>query len=577
MRYTLLVLLFICIIPKINAQEPLKHEKRIYRAPNGKLYINKALPLYLRISTSPDKNASSHLLESESTKQYANPMYLDTEGYNTIRSPSAVDTVTKKPVYPEQDIIFEIYADSYTPVTNINYGDAPKKYINRKLYIGKDLNITLKSRDAMSGVEDIYYSVDKETFKKYANPITLSSEKEYTFAYYAVDNTGNAEKVKTKTFTLDVTSPVSSHTVNGDQKENILSKRSTISLDAKDEGSGVHMIYYKIDNGRKQVYRGKIHLSYLSEGEHTLTYYAIDEVKNQEVEKKYVFFLDSTPPIVVEEVLGDQFYINGKAYSSGRTKLKVTAVDNKAGVKAIYYTIDGSEKQLYDKPFYLPTKSGNVTIKTYAVDNVGNETGTSAVESSKVHATYIDLTGPELDYAFVGKTYKMRDTVYVGKNTRIRLKGSDTESGFKKITYAINEDSTTTYNSPFYIAKEGFQDISYTGYDNVNNSNIGHMFFVADLTGPDIIPTFSMNPFSIKKEGENEMGVYPDHLVLFVAAKDEMIGFDKMYYSINGAREKQFNGYISGFVRGADYVIKIRAVDKLGNEKEEIILFSIEK
>jgi hypothetical protein len=78
----------------LQGQDQPKHEKKIYVSPEGKMYVNKALPLYLRIATSPDDNAKTWLLRSEETARYSNPMYLDTEGYNTFRSPSAVDTAT---------------------------------------------------------------------------------------------------------------------------------------------------------------------------------------------------------------------------------------------------------------------------------------------------------------------------------------------------------------------------------------------------------------------------------------------------------------------------------------------------
>lgn len=561
----------------VKAQDQFQHEKRIYRGEDGRLYVNKDLPIYLRMAVSPEPDAKTYLMESEATKQYANPMYFDTEGKNTFRSPSAVDPETKKTIYPISDVIFEVYADSQSPDTKIQYGDVSKKYVNGKWFFGKGVEIELNSKDALSGVEKVYYSINKENFKEYNSKISLTEEKEYEVQYYAADNVGNAEKTQNRKFTLDTTSPVSSHIINGDQKDNVLSKRSTISLSATDESSGVYAIYYSIDGGRKQVYKGRIYINYLKEGEHTLTYYAVDHVKNEETKKEFVFFLDNTPPIVVEEVMGDQFYINGKAYSSGRTKLKITAVDNKAGVKAIYYSIDGAERQLYDKPFYLPSKSGTVRIKTYAVDNVNNSTGSSAVDQSKIHATYIDLSGPNLNFNYQGPTYTIRDTVYIGKNTKIRLRAHDTESGLKKITYSIDKDGTVDYDKPFPIDSEGFHEISYSGIDNVNNSNIGRLFFVTDLSGPEIIATFSMPSCNKTTIGTTQVDVYHSHAVLFIAAKDQKVGYDRMYYSINGQKELPLKGEIRGFKKGKDYVVKIRAVDKLGNENESIINFVIEE
>ena len=55
------MLFFSCLGFWAKAQAPLQHEKKIYVSPEGKIYINKALPLYLRLSTSPDKQDKTYL------------------------------------------------------------------------------------------------------------------------------------------------------------------------------------------------------------------------------------------------------------------------------------------------------------------------------------------------------------------------------------------------------------------------------------------------------------------------------------------------------------------------------------
>ena len=101
-----------CFCLNLFAQEELNHEKKIYKN-EGKVYVNKALPLYLSISTSPD-GSNGEVLDGKDPK-YSSPMYLDSEGYNTIRTPWKVDPETKKVVYPKEEVIFELYADSKPP------------------------------------------------------------------------------------------------------------------------------------------------------------------------------------------------------------------------------------------------------------------------------------------------------------------------------------------------------------------------------------------------------------------------------------------------------------------------------
>ncbi len=83
----ILMSLACCCSLTLLSQKMPEHEKKTYIAADGKLYIQKSLPVYLMLSTKPDDKANSVLLKSESSANYTNPMYFDAEGYNSIRSP----------------------------------------------------------------------------------------------------------------------------------------------------------------------------------------------------------------------------------------------------------------------------------------------------------------------------------------------------------------------------------------------------------------------------------------------------------------------------------------------------------
>jgi len=550
----------------ILAQEQLKHPAKFYVAENGKFYVNRNKGYYMWISDSPNPNAPKHLLQSNSTPQYANPMYFDTEGYNSYHTPFQVDTVTKKTVEPKKDLIFEIYADGSSPVSTVHFGKSKSHKAKNLTYFGKDLNLSFTAKDDNSGVENIYVSTDGASYTKFDKPITFTKEKKYAIKYYAVDNVGNVENPKITEFALDITPPISSYDIDGTNFNNIYSPNATLSLSATDTVTGVAKIVYSFDDSKNKVYQQEINLGALSEGEHTLHFYAVDNVHNEEKSNSYSFFLDKSAPIVVEEVMGDQFFANGKEYTSGRTKLKLTAVDNKAGVKAIYYSLNNGEWQTYDKPFYFSAKQGTMSIRSYAVDNVGNKSEISFENKSKA-ATYIDLTGPSLDYSYNGAQLTLKDTVYISKKTKIKLFATDKESGVNRITYTLDKGEETTYGDGINIEKEGFHTIEYFGYDNVNNSNQDEFFFVVDNTGPEIFARFGILSIDNKKTDDGRtLNVYPDHVALFLSATDKYVGYDKMYYSVNGGPEKLYAGTIFDFLPKTEYKVKVRALDKLGNE-----------
>lgn len=559
------------------AQEQLKHEPCTYINEKGRFFVNKNLGVYLWLSTSPDENAPKHRLFSETSPQYSNPFYFDTEGWNTIRTPSQVDTATKKVIMPLQNIIFEVYSDSKSPQTAIDLGKVPLYTTTGGiLYCGKGLQVSLTAKDETSGVKTLYVSVNGQPFQEYSQPVALNEQKEYTIKFYSVDNVGNPEETKEKKVVADLTGPSSEVVFEGDKFENVLSPRSIIKLNSTDDLSGLDAIYYKIDDGAERKYYNYISLSTLGEGMHTLTYYGVDKVKNEETAKNYEFFLDKSAPIVVDEVLGNQFVVNGKAFSSGRTKFKITAVDNKAGVKEIYYSLDGGiNYQLYDKPFYLPSKAGSLRITFYAIDNVNNKGGANK-ESKRTSATYVDLTGPALSHQYTGPVFITRDTVFINKDTKIILKGTDIESGMNKIDYRIDSGSEVPYDQPFHIETEGFHHVDYVGYDNVENSNRSDFFLVVDNTAPEVYTRFSIVPLKTKTIEGKAYESYPAHVVLFLSATDTKVGYSKIYYSINGTAERLYVSPISGFTKGTKYTIKTRSYDYLGNNQEQVFEFTTE-
>jgi hypothetical protein len=247
MRKVYLLLFSLFLFQTLKAQHPLEHTKKVYHAEDGKIYVQKSLPVYLYFSTEPNKKGEMYQLPSDSTPRFTNPMYLDTEGYNSIRSPSAVDTVTKETHFPLTDVMFELYADSKAPQTKMNY-DVSKKYFDGKiLYIGKNLKIDFKSWDEHSGIEQILVSIDSTGYEKYEDSIVLDKEKVYTIDYYACDKVGNAEDAKNKAFSVDLTEPKTELIFEGEKFENTISGKTKLVLKVSDNVSGVAVTHYSLD------------------------------------------------------------------------------------------------------------------------------------------------------------------------------------------------------------------------------------------------------------------------------------------------------------------------------------------
>ncbi|MBT3422732.1 MAG: hypothetical protein HOA61_10140 [Bacteroidetes bacterium] len=557
----------------VFAQQQLQHEKRTYIAPDGNLYWNRALPVYLWASTSNGDDADNILLKSKKTAEYVNPMYWDQEGVHYIRHDWAVDKTSKKMVYPQVEVIYEVYADGMAPVSYSKFATVPKYIAGGVIYYGKGLTVDLSSKDAVSGVEKTYYSINGVAYSNYGSTLPMNEEKAYTLKYYASDNTGNAEDPKTKSYTVDLTAPVSNHAVSMPKLDDIVSPKAKMTLSFSDNLSGVRNTKYYFDNANPALYYNPISLWSLSDGNHTLTYYSLDNVMNEEVKKTYNFYLDKIAPVVSQEIVGDLSTTNCK-YISSRTTIKLTATDNKAGVEKIFYSIDGSGQSTYSSPFKIPTTDGKHSIAYWGVDKVTN------LASKKYLAVCMDNTKPSTYISYGKPQFFTRDTLFINKTTPVTLTPRDYGSGILKTEYSVNDASTQTYSSAYQIPEEGYKTIKFYSTDKVNNvedAKTSNCF--VDNTPPTIYVNFSIQPID-KKNGLN---VYPNYTRLYVGATDKQVGTNQILYGVNGATLRDYSSpytldmsEVPHFSKkNAKYSVKVQAKDKLGNTSEKIVEFYV--
>lgn len=568
LSYKLLFILFLSqnLFGQQNLRE--QHAIKPYVDSLNRFYMQAEQPLYVYVATSPTQTPTQLGVENKNTVAERKAIYLDGHGKHYLKHTDALHHLEDK---------FAVYADGRKPVSSNVFLEAPRYFADNQKFYGKDLSIKLSTKDEMSGIQNLYYSLNGETYTSYGNKLVPKKEGDYTLKYYAVDNVGNIETPKEIKFTLDFKAPNTFHNIVGIAENNVISTSTKIYLTFNDSISGVKQTYYRFDNENPKLYNPNtpIPFTYLSDGEHTIHYYSIDQVANKEVEKSFTFYLDKTSPIMSADVLGDRFIVDGKVYFSGRTKLKLTAIDNKAGIKKVLYAIDGAGYQTYEKPFYLPKESGLHLINYYAVDNMGNE-GVSqskkiAQYEHNVGRVYVDLTGPILAHQFVGPTFQKGDTLYINNSTQMRLSARDPESGLQNIKYSIDKENTENlYQRPFTIAKGGEHLVEYFGYDNVNNRNVKNFTIVVDNQGPDIFHNFSN---AINEDTK----AYPSYVTLFLAATDANTTIGDVYYVINGGKKRLYAQAITGFKKNKKYTINVIAYDRLGNKQETLVEFKTDK
>ncbi len=559
----------ICLLGvfQLIGQAPKEHPKKFHRGEDGKLYWQADKPVYLFLSEHPD-GKDANLLKSESTPEYGDPLYLDSEGLNHIVTRWAVDTITRKPITPQLDIEFEVYRDGLAPRTRIDFR-APNRFEDeRGIYYGRGLTVSASSEDALSGVTDTYYSENQGDFQSFTNSLTYETDGDYLLSFYAVDKVGNVESNQDFAFTVDLSQPETNYGVRGDKYQEVLSPRTEIRLEGRDNSSGINDVYYKFDDQEVRPFRDVISVASLEEGEHVLTYYSTDNVNNEEAPNTYEFYLDRKAPEVVASVVGEQYQNRGRVFISTRTKVKLVATDNKAGISKIWYKIDDGQETPYVEPFELPRTPGKHIIEYYASDRVNNDYRSLFDESaSGREALDIDVDAPIINFEFDENQYFSRDTAFITSETDISLSAFDEESGIKSIGYKINGGKGTPYEGPFRITDEGTYVVDFFGADEVNNRNSKEFFFTVDNTGPQIQSILSMKPIgSIVPEGRSQaLKVYTKGVKLYLAATDDVVDTEAIYYTINNATEEVYDMPITLSAAGI-VTYSVRAIDNLGNE-----------
>jgi len=536
--------------------------KTIYVDSTNRLFVSPTAPVNIYVGTTPDGVNAVKLIGID--KKGA-PLYWN--GHGLVQ-------MTHLDLYIGRKIKFVLFADGVPPQSKLLFNKSTQKESKDMLYLSGGSIVEITATDADAGLNKTFISVNGEPYKEYTEPVIFDKEGMYEIKVYSLDNLGNKEDEVTRRFIVDSTPPTSTLSIDGDKDENTLSGRAILSLTAIDS-FGLSDIKYKLDSAEIAIYQKPIQTARINEGEHTLTWFATDKVGNIESEQTFTFFVDKTPPMVFEEIVGNSYMVGNKEFSSGRSQLKVAAVDNKAGVKEIFYSLNNGEFIKYEKPVLLSDIMGTMNVKSYAVDNVNNRSQSGASTESFSMPT-IDITGPTLTYKLDGPKFLQRDTMWIGPSTKIHINAKDNEAGVSRVVYSINKSAETDYSTPFTIEQNGHFLLKCTGFDNVDNLNFLSFEVGVDNVAPEIFCHFSVKPYKQVIENNETIDVYSSDTKIFLAATDNLSGEVTINYIIDQGKPIAYRNPIEKLTSGKTYKLNISVVDKLGNKTEESIKFKVE-
>jgi len=276
---------------------------------------------------------------------------------------------------------FYVGKDIYPPVTYCNlYGKKGKN----NWYVS-NVSVELIATDKGMGVKDTYYMLEGKPWLQYKNMFKVTNEGIYDLYYYSVDNAGNKEDIKYKTFKIDKTKPTTTYELNGYKgNDGWYITNVTVHLFASDAVSGINKTFYRIGNGSWQTYSNEFAIS--KDGVYTVYYYSVDRAGNTEDIKHFTLKIDKAKPIATivkprrgylylwdREIMPTLF---GNTLIIGRITIFVDASNHESGIQKVQFYIDNILQIEDSEPPYAWEWNylaiGTHLIKVVAYDNAGN-------------------------------------------------------------------------------------------------------------------------------------------------------------------------------------------------------------
>ena len=246
-----------------------------------------------------------------------------------------------------------------------------------------NVTVTLTAEDQMSlarttaldegsGVNYTMYKLNEGTWTTYTESFVVTEDGEYTLYYYSVDLAGNTEPTNEVEFKIehDVLPPETIHDFDGVIGDNDWYVSDVIvTLFAEDDSAGVAYTMYKLDDTEWQEYTGSFLVT--EDGEHTIMYYSVDRVGNEEPVNEVTFKIDQTAPTIE---------LTAEKIGALKWLLIANVSDETSGIAKVEFYLDGALVGEVTEPPYEWECSGTGPAQAVVYDNAGNEAISEEVE-----------------------------------------------------------------------------------------------------------------------------------------------------------------------------------------------------
>ncbi len=483
----------------------------------------------------PGVASTEYNLDSGGWTTYTIPIVVSTEGTHILLYRS-----TDKAGNVETAKELDIKLDKTAPVTTA----AVSPPANANGWNNSDVTVTLSATDTGgSGVASTEYNLDSGGWTTYTIPIVVSTEGTHILLYRSTDKAGNVETAKELDVKLDKTVPVTTPDVSPSPINSWNNTVVTVTLTATDNagGAGIQEIHYSIDGIPSPIVPGSTtSFALLTDGSHTVSYYAVDNAGNSGTPGTVTVNMDLTPPVVTITAPLDGHYYKSGALPAGAYTVtdansctvaeegyslveeshtyKVTATDiaGNVGSASVGYIVDNTAPTVtinapVNGKTYLSTSVPPVDYTINDIDPnpaITNDGWNNSPGTWTVTVTATDAAGnvgsasstyyvvpPDSDAPTVLASQDPLAVINGWNNTDVAVTLTATDnaggSGVKEIHWSDSFDGSSSVFSgattSFTLSAEGSHNISYYAVDNDGNSgsgNPGTMMVNIDKTAP---------------------------------------------------------------------------------------------
>ena len=392
-------------------------------------------------------------------------------------------------------------------------------------------------------------------------PVHVMGEGNHTIIARVTDATGNVSSTTTQNVLIDMTPPAKPTITLNPNVTEWTNQDVSFTIDGStDSGSGLKKYQYKIDDGLWTDYTGAV--AVITEGQHTISARAVDNVDNISVESNTGVDIDKTGPSA--PTIGVSPDSAKTIYTNEDVTFTLQSIDLFSGVQKYQYQIDNTSEGGwidYSEVNAKITTSGEHTIYARAIDNAGN---ISEVSSQIV---YVDK-GPSVP-TITGNTDWTNNNVIFTIGGSVDVKGNPVDYQYKIdngdwIDYNSENKVTVSVKKDDGSSNEGIHTIVARAKDNLIAD------FYSDETPQvqakiDTTPPPTPNITSHLSTDGNKAEVTIDYLEdISGVSGQQASGLKDKKYTVNG----QEYYYTGPFKVSQGSVIYAKSVDFAGNSNE---------